>query len=292
MPSLMLHPDNVHDMHVNGRHVLFHVPTTGIFHLDELGSELLALFKSEPELDKPAVHRQLGDQFPRLEIDEILEEFASLDIIGDGSPGNQQPAVIDKFPLSTIILNVNTGCNLSCTYCYKEDLTDAASGERMEFETARKSVDLLLRECGERERVNIVFFGGEPLTNLPLIKQVVVYAEKRCGELHTDVDFSLTTNATMLTEEIVDYFNEHAFGITVSIDGPKAIHDKNRITTSGKGTYDVVRRKIEMLLSRYNAKPVGARVTLTRGVTDILEIHRHLKEDLGFFEVGFAPVTA
>ncbi|MCB1806803.1 MAG: 4Fe-4S cluster-binding domain-containing protein, partial [Candidatus Competibacteraceae bacterium] len=91
------------------------------------------------------------------------------------------------------------------TYCYKEDLTTPAQGAKMDFETARKSVDLLLREGAARERINIVFFGGEPLTNLPLIKQVVDYAEQRCDELGKSADFSLTTNATLLTEDNVDY---------------------------------------------------------------------------------------
>ena len=292
MTGLSFNSENVHDLHLNGGHILFHVPTTGLFQLDELGSDLLALLRSGHSVNESEVKQGLGSRHSPNDIAEIMEEFTALGIIGDTVPNNPLPKTIDEFPLSTIILNVNTGCNLSCTYCYKEDLTDAASGERMDFETARKSVELLLSECGDRDRINIVFFGGEPLTNLPLIKQVVAYAEERAAQAGKGVDFSLTTNATMLTEEIVDYFDQHAFGIAVSIDGPRAVHDKNRITTSGNGTYDVVRRKVEMLLSRYHSRPVGARVTLTHGTTDVLSIHRHLKQDLGFFEVGFAPVTA
>jgi uncharacterized protein len=138
----------------------------------------------------------------------------------------------------------------------------------------------------------VVFFGGEPLSNMPLIREMVAYCEKRFAEHGATVDFTMTTNATLLTEELVDWFNEHRFGLTISMDGPKAMHDKNRITVGGQGTYDVVRRKVEMLLKRYTARPIGCRVTLTRGITDVERIYDHLSGELGFFEVGFGPVTS
>jgi uncharacterized protein len=162
----------------------------------------------------------------------------------------------------------------------------------MAFETAAQSFELLLAEAKERKRVNLVFFGGEPLSNMPLIRQVIDHAERRGAEVGKTVDFSLTTNATLLTEELVEYFSAHRVGITVSMDGPKALHDRNRKTIGGKGTYDVVAKKARMLLAGHKTRPVGARVTLTRGTTDVVTIHRHLRDEIGFFEVGFAPVTA
>ncbi len=137
----------------------------------------------------------------------------------------------------------------------------------MAFETAKRSIELLLAESPDRDSYNVVFFGGEPLSNLALIKEVVAYAEDRFGTLGKRVDFTLTTNATLLTEEIVDWLNAHRFGLTVSMDGPKALHDKNRKTVGGKGTYNVVASKTRMLLERYTSRPVGGRVTLTHGVT-------------------------
>ena len=189
------------------------------------------------------------------------------------------------------MLNVNTGCNLSCTYCYKEDLDTPADGQKMDFDTAARGIELLLREGHSRNRVNVVFFGGEPLSNIALIRRVVDYTERRCEELGKTPDFSLTTNATLLSERVVDYLDAHRFGVSVSMDGPKAVHDRHRLSVGGKGTYDVVASKVAMLLERYRSRPVGARVTLTAGVTDVIGIHRHLVQELGFFEVGFAPVT-
>ena len=154
------------------------------------------------------------------------------------------------------------------------------------------SLEMLLAQSPEQARYNVVFFGGEPLSNLPLIREVVDFAEQRFGALGKRVDFSLTTNATMLNASTIDYLDSHRFGIAVSIDGPKAIHDRNRITVGGQGTYETVARKVELLLSSYRSRPVGARVTLTRGTTDIELIWDHLFNELGFAEVGFAPVTA
>jgi len=127
---------------------------------------------------------------------------------------------------------------------------------------------------------------------MKLIREVVAYAEPRFKAHGARVDFTLTTNATLLTEALVDWFDEHRFGITVSMDGPKTLHDRNRITVGGKGSYDVVRKKVDMLLARYRARPVGCRVTLTSGVTDVEEIFRHLHEEIRFHEVGFGPVTS
>jgi uncharacterized protein len=162
----------------------------------------------------------------------------------------------------------------------------------MDFAVASRSVDLLLQQAEARDSVSIVFFGGEPLTNMPLIRQVVEYALRGAAHKGKQVEFSLTTNATLLTPELVDFFAAHRFGISISMDGPKVIHDRNRRSVGGKGTYDVVVKKARMLLERYRAKPIGARVTLTAGTTVVEEIHAHLHDELGFHEVGYAPVTS
>jgi len=293
MTQWQYNSSNAHDFQVNGDHVLFHVPSTALFYLDPIGSQLISFLKTTDSVSERELCQKLSEHANWTEVQQALGEFKSLGIIADEPAVNdEKPLNVERFPLNTVVLNVNTGCNLSCTYCYKEDLETAANGSKMTLETARQSIDLLLVEGSSQERFNVVFFGGEPLTNLPLIKAAVDYAERRCAEEGKQVDFSMTTNATMLTEEVVDYLDSHRFGLAVSMDGPKAIHDKNRITTSGNGTYEVVRRKVAMLLSRYRSRPVGARVTLTRGTTDVLAIHQHLKDELGFFEVGFAPVTA
>ena len=162
----------------------------------------------------------------------------------------------------------------------------------MSFEVARDAFELLLSAAPDQKQYNLTFFGGEPLTNIPLIKQVVDYTEERCASIGKRVNFSLTTNGTLLRDAIIDYLQEHRFGITISIDGPQAVHDRYRITTGGQGSYDTVVYRATRLLRNKPVRPIGARVTLCHGNTDVVGIWDHLVNGLGFHEVGFAPVTS
>ncbi|MDO5706294.1 MAG: quinohemoprotein amine dehydrogenase maturation protein [Paracoccus sp. (in: a-proteobacteria)] len=294
MTALTLIPHNAHRVDVDGRAMLMHVPTTSLFEMDEVSRSVYDLFRRVGVADAGLLRAELGGRFGPEELTDCLQSLVTLDILRAADAPDQPIRVqrVEDLPLSTIILNVNTGCNLACTYCYKEDLTTPAKGEKMDFPTARSAIDLLLKQAVRRNNVNVVFFGGEPLSNMRLIRQVVDYAETAAAAAGKAVDFSLTTNGTLLTEEIVDFLDAHRFGLTISMDGPRALHDKNRRTVGGRGTYDVVAAKVRMLLSRYRSRPVGARVTLTAGVTDVLAIHDHLKDDLGFAEVGFGPATS
>jgi len=294
MGALTLIRHNAHRVDVDGHAMLMHVPTTSLFELDGVARDVYDLFRRSPAVDPDVMRAELGAHHAPDTLADCLQSFLALDILRDADAADTPRPIarVEEIPLSTIILNVNTGCNLACTYCYKEDLTTPAKGQKMGFQTARASFELLLKQAHARDRVNVVFFGGEPLSNMALIREVVAYALPRAAELGKTVDFSLTTNATLLTPELVDWFDAHRFALTVSMDGPKALHDANRKTVGGKGTYDLVARNVRMLLSRYRSRPVGVRVTLTRGVTDVIGIHDHLKTELGFHEVGFGPATS
>jgi len=127
--------------------------------------------------------------------------------------------------------------------------------------------------------------------NFPLLKKVVTYATEQAAAQGRRVDFSMTTNATLLTPTIIEFLSENKIGVTVSMDGPAELHDKLRVFANGKGSYDIIAPKVRALIANHRTRPITARVTLTSGVTDVVKIFRHLKQDLGFHEVGFAPVT-
>jgi uncharacterized protein len=215
------------------------------------------------------------------------------------APPTVTPKIIPlaPFPLTTMVLNVTNQCNLSCTYCYEygeDKIVDTENGKQPKFmseETARESVDFMLKESGDNRMAHVTFFGGETLLNFPVLQKTIAYARKRGAELGKDVDFSLTTNATLLRPEIIEFLAENRVGVTISIDGPKEVQDKFRVFHNGTGSYDVVAPKIKELLKRHRSRPIGARVTLTSGKMDIRRIYTHLTEEMGFWEVGFAPVT-
>ncbi|MDO5101355.1 MAG: quinohemoprotein amine dehydrogenase maturation protein [Lautropia sp.] len=292
---LTLVENNVHEPPVQAGQprMLFHVPTTALFTLDPAVGRLLDTLRAGP-CDREQLQHAVGPAMGRAELDETLNELLALEVISDGRPLSSDTPVsrVSRTALNTLVLNVNTGCNLSCTYCYKEDLDTPSQGRRMEAETAEAAVEMLLRESPDEKRYTVVFFGGEPLSNRPLIEHMVDYCERRFAQLGKVVDFVMTTNATLLTDRIIDYLDEHRFGLSISMDGPRHIHDLNRRTVMGRGSYDLVRRKVDNLLKRYRSRPVGVRVTLTAGVTDVEGIWRHLFHEVGFAEVGFAPVTS
>jgi uncharacterized protein len=199
-------------------------------------------------------------------------------------------------PLQTLVVNVTNQCNLSCTYCYEygEDKIvrpDKFNGQPkfMTEQTARESVEFLLRESGPT--AHMTFFGGETLMNFNVVRSTVAYARQRAAEVGKLIDFSLTTNATLLRPEIIEFLADERIGVTISIDGPQDLQDRFRVFSNGSGSYDMAAPKIKALMARHRSRPIGARVTLTKQTMDVRRIYRHLVDELGFWEVGFAPVT-
>lgn len=283
---------NVHEVQVDNKDLILHVPSSALFAAEPVTQAVFRALRERPQTKDELIASLT--LYPKEKVVSTISELLALQVLTDGSPLTPDIPVkqVSQVELDTVVLNINTGCNLSCTYCYKEDLAVPSEGIKMTYETAIASIEMLLRESPNEPRYTVVFFGGEPLTHKPLIEKVVEYCEKRLGAMGKSVDFVMTTNATLLTESWIEYLDKHRFGLSVSIDGPKTVHDRNRITVGGQGTYDVVRKKASMLLEKYKSRPVGARVTLTRGITDVETIWNHLFNELKFAEVGFAPVTS
>lgn len=288
-----------HAFGAHGARFLYMVPSAGIFRLDE-PSEAVIDTLSEGPRSTSAVIEDLSDRFSADRLLETIDELTQIRAIGDiDAPKDQVPNDLPPagFPLTTMVLNVTNKCNLACTYCYEygeDKIVDTQYGSQPKFmteETARESVEFLLQESQGQEVAHITFFGGETLLNFPVLQRTVAYARKRAAEENQRVEFSLTTNGTLLKPEIIEWLANNQIGVTISIDGPKEVQDGLRVFHNGKGTYDVVQPKIKELLKVHRTRPIGARVTLTQKNMDVIKIFRHLTEEMGFWEVGLAPVT-
>lgn len=291
-----------HRFQAAGKPFVYLVPSAAIYTLDAAADAILATLTERPHTRDELVF-QLSERYTPAELDDTIADLARVRAIGELIPSRRdekpQPKVfpLTPFPLTTMVLNVTNQCNLSCTYCYEygeDKIVDTANGKKPKFmteETARQSVEFMLKESGDNKVAHITFFGGETLLNFRVLKKTIAYARQRGAELGKDVDFSLTTNGTLLKPEIIDFLAENRVGVTISIDGPREVQDKFRVFHNGTGSYDVVAPKIRELLKRHRSRPIGARVTLTSGPLDIKRIYRHLTEEVGFWEVGFAPVT-
>jgi uncharacterized protein len=197
----------------------------------------------------------------------------------------------DSIPLKTLVLHLTEACNLGCVYCYhaQKEQTTKKKGW-MTSEVAQKAIGFLFDQSGSLQHVTVVFFGGEPLLNFDLLTATVRYAKEEARKRNKEVDFALTTNGTLLTQEVIRFLHANRIGVTVSIDGHEEAHDQNRSYPDGSPSYKVIAPKIQDLIQQANARPVVARVTLAGDPEGVPQILNHLLA-LGFSEVGFGPVT-
>ena len=296
---LQFRPENAHMVPYGREKILVAAKSMSLFVMDPAAEAILEYAQIHPHSSLSQMTQTLSGRFSAAEISETVQELVKLHIFltDQPTPKTVLPVVdVTHFPLGSLVLNVANKCNLHCTYCYEpEKAKYGPSPVQMDWDTARTSVDFLFAKAGNNREVNLVFFGGEALLNFKLMREVVAYAEEKAKESGKKIDFSLTTNGTLLTDEIIDFFQAHRFGLTISIDGPQDLHDKRRsfLTTRGerRGSYNLIIPRVQRLLQRYTARPVVARVTVTKGTVEIMRIYEHLS-GLGFFEVGFSPVTA
>lgn len=153
--------------------------------------------------------------------------------------------------LKVITLQVTQQCNLRCTYCtYSgDDFNRAHSHKEMDISIAKKGIDFLIKHSKNTASINVGFYGGEPLLRFDFIKKCIEYAKEK-GE-GKEVTFNMTTNAILLNEEMIEFFADNNVDLTISLDGPKEIHNKNRKFSNGYGTFDKVIEKLEMVRSKY-----------------------------------------
>ncbi len=298
----MLRLGEHHPFQAADQRYLYLVPSAAVFALDAPAGALIDALGVQP-VDRAQLIGRVSPQFPTTDLDALLTELEQIHAVRPAAePVPEMPAIIpltpvESFPLTTAVLNVTNQCNLSCGYCYEyseDKIVDTTNGAQPKFmtdETARQSIDLLFRESGEVEVVHVSFFGGETLMNYPVLSRAVSYAKAQADAHGKRVEFNLTTNATLLTTKMIEFLAEEDISVTVSVDGPRDMQDRFRVFQDGSGSYDVMLPRVRELLQRHRSRPIGARVTLTSQVNDVRGIYQHLTEEIGFQEVGFAPVT-
>lgn len=214
-----------------------------------------------------------------------LEELGLLD--------PQTPYVTDDAPKSMAVrslsLAVAQKCNLACTYCYAQEGSFGAEPRNMEREAALASLELLFRGAAPGEAVNLAFLGGEPLVNRALIRECTERAVEMGESRRVRVQFSITTNGTLVGPSDGEFFERHGFAVTVSLDGVGETHDRQRPLRGGQGSYARILQNVRPLLAMQRRMQVSARVTVTPGNLRLRETLDELLS-LGFHSVGFSPM--
>ena len=285
-----------HEFSGGGTRYLYLVPSGAIFELEGLASEIVDRLRPGERAPQELLTELQSAGYAPSEIADVVRELYQARAItsGEGPPKDRVDTPV-AFPLNTLVLNVTNQCNLSCKYCYEfgEDRLADQQGKAkfMPVETAQEAIDYLLENSPGRPSVHVTFFGGETLLNFKVMRSAIQYAVVKAKEAGKGIDFSLTTNGTLLNEEVIEFLSEYRVGVTISLDGDREMNDQFRVFKDGRGSYEIIAPKVKQLLARHTTRPIGARVTLTAQVSNVLKIYRHLTNDLGFREVGFAPVT-
>jgi len=276
----------------NGHEFFFLTQTGTIFEIEN-GSETQALLNHDITKDrftKQDVYSVLKGT--KDDKNELWKDLARNRVLTAQEINQSNPVLqTHKIPIKTLVLHVTESCNLMCHYCYHgpTDL-NKPSPLSMELDVAKKAVDFLFENSGSLNDLLLVFFGGEPFLNFRLISQTITYANKKAGEYDKKIEYATTTNGTLLTDKTIGFLNENRIGTTVSMDGDEADHDRFRRFPDGSPSYNLILPNLKKFLGSKNPKPVVARVTLAKEVKNISKTLFHLL-DLGFSEVGFAPVT-
>ncbi|GKQ36650.1 radical SAM protein [Streptomyces sp. A012304] len=195
---------------------------------------------------------------------------------------------LPKGGISFITLNVAHDCNMACPYCFaKQGLYGGKERKLMDVEAARKSVDWLFQQAGEKPEVYLRFLGGEPLMNVPVIRQAAEYAEDKANRSGKRVYMSINTNGTLFNREIEQLLKDHRMTVSISMDGTRAAHNTFRIFRNGRGTYDAVVRNIEKFLDIDPHTMINA--TLTASNLDVDE-YAELFRSLGVKLIRYALV--
>ena len=282
----------IHKYSLNGYNIVIDVNGGAVHIIDDVTYRVLDFYK---ENDLEDIVELLADEFETDKVREAYEEIKNLEeegLLYSEDEYKFHPSFVNRQPVvKALCLNVAHDCNLKCKYCFAKQGDFGGKAELMPLEVGKKALDYLIANSGNRRNLEIDFFGGEPLMNWPVVKELVKYGrevEKPAGK---NIRFTITTNGVLLDDEKIDFINEHMHNVVLSLDGRKDVNDSMRPTVNDRGSYDIIVPKFQKLVSkRPKDKYYYVRGTFTRDNLDFSEDVKHFA-DLGFELTSIEPVV-
>ena len=278
----------------NGYNILLDENSGSVHVADELMYDVIE--EKNKGLDNDGIIGKLKDRYPEKDIKEALEEIEEL--IKDGSlyTEDRYKNVIDLFSerqtvVKALCLHVAHECNLACRYCFAGEGEYNGDRALMSFEVGKKALDFLIQNSGNRVNLEVDFFGGEPLLNWEVVKQLVEYGRSQEKEHNKKFRFTLTTNGVLINDEVIEFCNREMGNVVLSLDGRQEVHDHMRPFRNGKGSYDHIIGKLKKFADSRNQENYYARGTFTHYNTDFASDVLHMA-DLGFKQISVEPVVA
>ena len=289
----------VHQYKLNGYNIVLDSCSGSIHAVDEVAYDIIEKFKQErPEqivrelLVKYADREDVTEE----ELYACIDDVAALEKAGKLFTPDTFADMAGTFKersgdvVKALCLHVAHTCNLNCSYCFASQGKYHGDRALMSFEVGKRALDFLIENSGHRTNLEVDFFGGEPLMNWDVVKQLVAYARTQEEPHHKKFRFTLTTNGMLIDDDVIDFANREMSNVVLSLDGRKEIHDRLRVDYAGNGSYDRIVPRFQKLVASRGGKNYYMRGTFTHANPDFTKDVFHMA-DLGFTELSMEPVV-
>lgn len=285
----------IHRYKNNGYNIVLDVNSGCVHVVDEIAYDAIGLYEENRE----DAGLKLAGMYPQVSKEDIEELIAEIDALKENgelfSEDIYEDYIIDVSKRETVVkalcLHIAHDCNLACKYCFAGEGEYHGRTALMSLEVGKKSLDFLVANSGNRRNLEVDFFGGEPLMNFEVVKEIVKYGRELEKKHDKKFRFTLTTNGVLLNDDIMEFANKEMANLVLSIDGRKEVHDNMRPSRNGKGSYDLILPKFKKAAESRNQTNYYVRGTFTHFNTDFCEDVLHLA-DLGFKQISVEPVVA
>lgn len=284
----------IHQYKNNGYNMVLDVNSGSVHVVDDVTYDVLSLLDQGKQEEE--IQEALKDRYPAQEIHDAAQECQELKEAGMLFTDDVYEGAIEMFAerptvVKALCLHIAHDCNLACRYCFAEEGEYHGRRALMSLEVGKKALDFLIANSGSRRNLEVDFFGGEPLMNWQVVKDLVAYGREQEKIHNKNFRFTLTTNGVLLDDEVMEFCNKEMGNVVLSIDGRKEVHDFMRPFRKGAGSYDLIVPKFQKFAESRNQDNYYVRGTFTHYNLDFAADVLHLA-DLGFKQISVEPVVA
>ena len=289
----------IHQYKLGGYNIVLDICSGSVHVVDEVAYDIISLFEDN---DRGTVISSIAKKYAdRSDIsgEDIEECYAQVEELKESgklfAPDTFEP-MAGKLKEKTsgvvkaLCLHIAHTCNLNCSYCFASQGKYHGDRAVMSLEVGKRALDFLIENSGSRRNLEVDFFGGEPLMNFDVVKQLVAYAREIEKKHKKNFRFTLTTNGVLIDDDVIDFANREMSNVVLSLDGRKEIHDRFRVDYSGAGSWEKIVPKFQKLVEARGGKDYYMRGTFTHANPDFLEDIKQML-DLGFTELSMEPVV-
>lgn len=288
----------VHLYKLNGYNIVLDMASGSVHSVDEVAYDAISMYEEKSKDEIKAFLLKKYAHLPDVTDDEIDGLFCDIEnLISDGKLFSRDIYKNHAFDfkarhteVKALCLHIAHSCNLACNYCFAHQGNFHGKSALMSIDVGKRAIDFLIENSGKRRNLEVDFFGGEPLLNFDVVKEIVAYARSIEKEHDKNFRFTLTTNGMLIDDDVIEFANRECHNVVLSLDGRKEVHDRFRKTHKGEGSYDTILPKFQKLVSSRDGKGYYMRGTFTHHNPDFTNDVLHMA-DLGFSELSMEPVV-